>query len=267
MTTYPGQRPTAPPPGWYVNDNGARQWWDGRAWGPLAPLATPAPVPNPLLMRKPRNPLGTWSIAVACGSLLLLLIPRAGSFVAALGAATALVLAIVGLAQARSRRVGTSVVSLVISAFVVVISLAVMGMPAMVASTSQISPAHQASAIPSAPVEAKPPQQTAEQQRDTQMENQGFRVWQSGETWVKAADPGSFTCDYGTRCIWYSIVSYSGCSAGFYVKGDILNENGVAIDWTNEITASVAATETVAFQLRTMTDGSKFRLTEISCML
>ncbi|MFH8248865.1 DUF2510 domain-containing protein [Microbacterium sp. B2969] len=41
------QRPAAPvqpydaqpstPPGWYPSPSGAMQWWDGRAWGPLAP--------------------------------------------------------------------------------------------------------------------------------------------------------------------------------------------------------------------------------------
>jgi TM2 domain-containing membrane protein YozV len=29
--------PSTTPPGWYPSPNGAMQWWDGRAWGPLAP--------------------------------------------------------------------------------------------------------------------------------------------------------------------------------------------------------------------------------------
>ncbi|WP_243074028.1 TM2 domain-containing protein [Microbacterium sp. SS28] len=28
------------PPGWYPSPSGAMQWWDGRAWGPLAPPNT-----------------------------------------------------------------------------------------------------------------------------------------------------------------------------------------------------------------------------------
>ncbi len=35
---------SAPPPGWYLNAAGQKQWWDGNAWGPTAPSggATPA---------------------------------------------------------------------------------------------------------------------------------------------------------------------------------------------------------------------------------
>ena len=32
---------TTPPPGWYPNQHGQTQWWDGFAWGPLAETATP----------------------------------------------------------------------------------------------------------------------------------------------------------------------------------------------------------------------------------
>lgn len=32
------------PPGWYPSASGAMQWWDGRAWGPLAP-------PNAVVVR------------------------------------------------------------------------------------------------------------------------------------------------------------------------------------------------------------------------
>ncbi|MBN9176119.1 MAG: TM2 domain-containing protein [Microbacterium sp.] len=34
-------RPSATPPGWYPNQRGVMQWWDGYAWGPLAPTAAP----------------------------------------------------------------------------------------------------------------------------------------------------------------------------------------------------------------------------------
>jgi len=30
-------RPGVMPPGWYRNASGAMQWWDGSAWGPVAP--------------------------------------------------------------------------------------------------------------------------------------------------------------------------------------------------------------------------------------
>lgn len=29
--------PTQTPPGWYPNQHGQTQWWDGSAWGPVAP--------------------------------------------------------------------------------------------------------------------------------------------------------------------------------------------------------------------------------------
>lgn len=41
--------PSAPPPGWYQDPTGAMRWWDGQAWGQLAPVPTAtaasAPVP------------------------------------------------------------------------------------------------------------------------------------------------------------------------------------------------------------------------------
>lgn len=35
-----------PPPGWYKNANGERQWWDGSGWGPVAekPATSSAPA-------------------------------------------------------------------------------------------------------------------------------------------------------------------------------------------------------------------------------
>ncbi|MCT1395653.1 TM2 domain-containing protein [Microbacterium sp. p3-SID338] len=42
--------PESPPvAGWYLNANGQQQWWDGSAWGPLAPGQVPsnASIPTP----------------------------------------------------------------------------------------------------------------------------------------------------------------------------------------------------------------------------
>lgn len=37
--------PSAPPPGWYIDpSNGRDRWWDGHAWGPLAPLPPVVPT-------------------------------------------------------------------------------------------------------------------------------------------------------------------------------------------------------------------------------
>jgi TM2 domain-containing membrane protein YozV len=38
LPTQPAQ--TSTPAGWYPSPNGAMQWWDGQAWGPLAPAQT-----------------------------------------------------------------------------------------------------------------------------------------------------------------------------------------------------------------------------------
>lgn len=38
--------PVSPPQaGWHLNAHGQRQWWDGAAWGPLAPDETPTIPP------------------------------------------------------------------------------------------------------------------------------------------------------------------------------------------------------------------------------
>ncbi len=34
-------------PGWYADQAGAIRWWDGQAWGPLAPPPGPPPPPAP----------------------------------------------------------------------------------------------------------------------------------------------------------------------------------------------------------------------------
>lgn len=43
-----------PPPGWYQNPDGRVQWWDGVAWGVLAPQAAPAPIPAPQPVAAPQ---------------------------------------------------------------------------------------------------------------------------------------------------------------------------------------------------------------------
>lgn len=36
--------PQHTPPGWYPNQSGETQWWDGNAWGPIAPQQAPQQV-------------------------------------------------------------------------------------------------------------------------------------------------------------------------------------------------------------------------------
>lgn len=261
MTTPPPHGQAAPPPGWYDN-NGSRQWWDGTSWGPVAPSAPEAPnllhEASPGVVVKKRNPFGSVSIVLAILALPFILIPKASTGLGVGLAVLAITLAIFGLLGSQNRRIGSSVVGLVMSLLFTTVGITGLQQPVEGPSSSTDA----SGAIEDTAVSAPSP----EQQRDTQMQEQGFVTWQSGETWLKAADPNSFTCDAGTSCLWYTLASFSGCPAGFYVKADIVNENDLAIGWTNEITASVAAQDAVAFQLRTTLNGSAMLPTEVSCM-
>lgn len=46
MTVHHSQPNTAVPAGWYPNQYGQLQWWDGFAWGPLADAPPPTPRVN-----------------------------------------------------------------------------------------------------------------------------------------------------------------------------------------------------------------------------
>lgn len=93
----------------------------------------------------------------------------------------------------------------------------------------------------------------------------GWQVLVSGDLYAKAHEPGTFTCGY-SNCLWYSLTSRSGCAGGVYVQADVLRE-GTAFDWTNTVTASIPAGETIQFQLESLNDnGDQFRITEARCM-
>lgn len=266
---------------------GLLQWWDGKAWGPIAPGSSSAShhLPEAAISEsgQPYNTLqppsavsesrggngslGFWSIVAAFVALLSTFLPdRAPYTVVPIVAAVGVILATIGLVRAASSATSkkTAVWGLVLSGVMLVIGIGVSigsqsSQSQAVPSSSHTAPAPSAVA----PVE----QPSAEDQRNASMEEQGFHTWQSGEVWLKAVDPESFTCDYGTRCIWYQLVSYSGCASGYYVKADVLNANDVAIGWTNEITASVQPQDGVAFQLRSADNGGEtIKVSEVSCM-
>ena len=72
-----------PPPGWYQNPDGRVQWWDGVAWGVLAPQAAPVPVPpTPALARpKPDTSPFVWvSLLLSAVGLILLVITAVSSY-------------------------------------------------------------------------------------------------------------------------------------------------------------------------------------------
>lgn len=282
-----GKTTSAPPPDWYENEEGVLQWWDGKAWGPIAPEPSSAShhlpeaeisesgepynsfqLPSPVSESRGANgSLGLWSIVAAFVALLSTFLPdKAPYTVVPIVAAVGVILAIMGLVRAATSATSkkTAVWGLVLSGVMLVIGIGV----SIGSQSSQSQAASSSSQTTPAPSTDTPVEQTsAEDQRNASMEEQGFHTWQSGEVWLKAADPESYTCDYGTRCIWYQLVSYSGCASGYYVKADILNANDVAIGWTNEITASVQPQDGVAFQLRSADNGGEtIKLSEVSCM-
>lgn len=274
-------------PGWYKNPQGDLQWWDGASWGPVAPsdsrpvLEDGTPLPrfveqksagdlsrqSSVSSRQPRgkkgNAFGAWSLAFALIAIVLIVVPSLDTTAGLLFAAAGLVLGIAGVSLARARRITGAVWGLVLSAVFSIGGLMSLAPAPANYSSSVESPTSNDEVEVAEPASPEP---TVEEQRDAQMEEQGFSVWSSGETWLRAAEPGSFTCDSGTRCLWYTLASYSGCPAGFYVKADVLNANELAIGWTNEITASVAPNDGVAFQLRTLLDASTIRVAEVNCM-
>lgn len=109
------------------------------------------------------------------------------------------------------------------------------------------------------------PQKSAAQKQDETAVAEGWQVGVSGDIYLKAAEAGSFTC--GTYdCLWYTVTSVHGCSGGVYVKADIMS-NGVAVGWTNVISASVAPRESVAIQIEDHQGiGDAFRIAETNCM-
>lgn len=59
----------APGPGWHLNANGQRQWWDGAAWGPVdATHVAPAVQPSVVLVQNVK--LKTKSTAYVLAILL-----------------------------------------------------------------------------------------------------------------------------------------------------------------------------------------------------
>jgi len=299
-------QPSAPPPDWYQNQNGELQWWDGEKWGPVAPpaassqrtsLSNPqnaedrspatetidtsslqhyrAEHPPTPPERKESNPLGIWSVLLGTLSIILLLAFGTPTPIAAIVGVIGVILAALGLGSSKGLHLERSKASpswgMALSAITLIGSALIAFAPppsfSGLTGADSTKSTESSAAEPQASTPPPEPQPSAEEQRDAHMIEQGFSVWDSGETWLKAVDPANYTCDYGVRCIWYQLVSYSGCSAGFYVKADLLSASEMGIGWTNEITASVPPTEGVAFQLMSMQSGIEtVRVSEVTCM-
>lgn len=114
---------------------------------------------------------------------------------------------------------------------------------------------------------APTPTRTQAQERDDNMERDGYEVYDHGETYfrfVTDEESAQNPCDR-YRCVDGIILSVSGCPSGFYVKGDILS-NGVPVGWTNEWTASAQPHEHIWVRLEDYQGiGDEIRITEITC--
>lgn len=112
---------------------------------------------------------------------------------------------------------------------------------------------------------AQAPQKSAAEIRDKSMTAQGYKVGQSGDVYFKAAEPGASACG-SFRCLSYSVLSLNGCPAGIYMAASI--ENGdISVGKTNSITAGLQAEQVAIVRLEDYTNaGSKFRVTEVTCL-
>lgn len=118
------------------------------------------------------------------------------------------------------------------------------------------------------PQNTVPPEKSAEQSRDDAMTEQGWAVAVSGDTYYRFLtdeERADASCGHWT-CTWVVLRSESGCSGGFYVKGDIVSGE-TPVGWTNEVSASAKPGENVVVQLEDHQGlGDAFRVSEINCL-
>lgn len=108
-------------------------------------------------------------------------------------------------------------------------------------------------------------QVTAAEKKDANARADGWQVAVSGDIYIKAAEPGTFTCGM-FNCLWYGVHSVSGCSGGAYLKADIMSD-GRAVGWTKAISASIMPGEAVSVKLEDVEGlGNQFRVSEAHCM-
>lgn len=217
------------PSGWYENADGVLQWWDGEAWGPIAPSQQPPQIPVETLQSFATSTTEAFP-AKKKGSGATLWI---GAFV---------------------------VVVIVTGIF------AAMNGPSSSETPVTDPQASESVAETEVPPE---PTKSAEQILDTSVVAQGFTTVTSGDTYFRYLTDAEMadgrSCGY-SRCTWVVIYSHNGCSGGYYVKADILSGD-VGVGWTNEISSGAPAGGTVVVQLDDHQGvGETFRVSEINCM-
>lgn len=69
FTPGPDSQPPLPPAGWLHDSTGTLRWWDGRQWGPSAPVAQYAPQPAPVIVRSAKETGIAYLLAIFLGGL------------------------------------------------------------------------------------------------------------------------------------------------------------------------------------------------------
>lgn len=253
---------TNPPAGWYPNQEGTFQWWDGSQWTEHRRDTPPA---NPLNSTALKN--GAATTALVLGLVGLLINPFGITGI------IGVCFAIAGLSRAAQlRRQGhpgsgtaKSWWGLTLSVAGIIFFYALF--PSFLSSVYDAPSAPQSN-------ESSPPNNNSDQskseaeQYDDHMRDQGFGVVDSGENYIRWYTPEEMaesTCSF-SNCLYGVVASRTGCSSGFYVKADILRDE-TAVGWTNVTTASVQPSESVSFRIDDHEGiGDGFRFAEVNCM-
>lgn len=222
------------PPGWYTNQYGQHQWWDGQQWGPLAANQQPPP-PDNLPFNAPNHPPAA-------------LAPQAQ------------------YAGAPARREsGTGWAWGCLGVFI----LFALIIGSCTAITSSSTSADRDRRDTQQTQQAQPNLSTDYlSEVDRLMAEEGYEPWERGYIYVRVLsdeEKQNLSCGYG-RCAWVAIVALDGCPGGIYVEVD-LTSNGTPVDWTNAISASAQPEEEVIVELNTFNENSDaFRISDITCM-
>lgn len=130
------------------------------------------------------------------------------------------------------------------------------------------TPKQEATRPSKSPKPTKSPKLSVAEQTDQDMRAQGYNVIVSGDLyfrWLTADEKAGSSCGY-VSCVHGIISTVTACPTGFYVRGDILS-SGTPVGWTNQMTASARANETIVFTLEDYQGiGDSFRISELYCM-
>lgn len=254
---------TNPPAGWYPNQEGTSQWWDGTQWTEHRRETSPA---NSLHMTALKNGAATTALVLGLVGLLINPLGITGII--------GLCFAIAGLSRATQlRRQGHPSKGAAKSWWGLTLSVAGIIFfytlfPSFLDSVYDDAPGASQSTESGPSTDSSDQSKSEAEQYDEHMIEQGFSVVDSGENyirWYTSEEMAASTCSF-SNCLYGVVASRTGCSSGFYVKADILRDE-TAVGWTNVTTASVQPTESVSFRIDDHEGiGDGFRFAEVNCM-